>query len=215
MFASGTNLSAGYKLIAILLLANLPQLLLSFLYFAYNGIFTYMLLAQEWNGYAWKRRPLRVTSPAGRQRGSYSLQLRYRYGVPLLIGSGILHWLVSQSIFLARVDQYEAIGSPDISVGISTCGYSPIAMIFVVALGSIVMLFGISNGFRLSRSGLPLVGSCSAAISAACHPPLGEFDASLKSVMWGVVAKEDIEASDDDTGHCFSTSFEVEAPTRG
>ncbi len=198
-----------------MLLANLPQLLLSFLYFAYNSIFTCMLLAQEWNEYARKRKPLRVTSPVGRQRGSYRLQLPYRYGIPLLIGSGILHWLVSQSIFLVRISSYQSTGTLDIESGISTCGYSPIAIIFVIGLGSIIVLLGIANGFRVSRSGMPLVGSCSAAISAACHPPQGDLDASSRPVMWGVVAKEDTEISDDDIGHCSFTSFEVEAPTPG
>lgn len=202
-------------LIGIILLANLPQLLLSCLYFAYNSIFTCMLLAQEWNGYVWKRRPLRVTSSVGRQRGSYRLQLPYRYSVPLLICSVILHWLVSQSIFLVRIDSYDSTGAPEIDYGISTCGYSPIAIIFVIAFGSFIVLLGIANGFRVSRSGMPLVGSCSAAISAACHPPQGDFDASLRPVMWGVVAQEDTEISDDDIGHCSFTSFEVEAPTPG
>lgn len=228
----GIGLSGSQALVATVLLANSPQLVLTFLYFAYNGLFTCMLLAQEWNGYSLTRKPLRVTSPASQQRGTYFLQLPYRISVPLLIGSGLLHWLVSQSIFLARVSVLDAAGSSDpvwvdeshffsdddgksVLKEISTCGYSPIAIVFVIALGSIVMLVGAINGLRRLKVGVPLAGSCSAAISAACHPPQGDLNQSLKPVMWGAVTKEDSETINIDVGHCSFTSFEVEPPTRG
>ncbi len=151
------NLSSPAGVVFTLLVANSPQILLSFLYFAYNGIFTRMLLAEEWSAYASKRRFLRVTSPTGGQRSTYRLQLPYRYGIPLLIGSSTLHWLVSQSIFLVRVNVIDSTGV-EVSYysGISTCGYSPIALIFVIILGSIVVLLGIANGFRKARVGMPL-----------------------------------------------------------
>lgn len=174
-----------------------------------------MLLAREWNGYARKRKPLRVTLPTGPQRGTYRLQLPYRYGIPLLIGSGLLHWLVSQSIFLARVN---VLGSNDQEVtelAVSTCGYSPIAIIFVIILGSLVVLIGIFCGSRRYAAGMPLAASCSAAMSAACHPPESDENPSLKPVMWGVVTKEDGERPDDSIGHCSFTSFQVEAPIVG
>lgn len=41
------NLSGPTSVIATVLVANLPQILLSFLYFAYNGMFTCMLLVEE------------------------------------------------------------------------------------------------------------------------------------------------------------------------
>ena len=173
-----------------------------------------MLLAEEWSAYASKRRFLRVTSPTGGQRSTYRLQLPYRYGVSLLIGSSALHWFVSQSIFIARVNGLDVIDSRLVEFpGVSTCGYSPIAMIFVIILGSIVVLLGISNGFRKARVGMPLAGSCSAAISAACHPPKTDVNASLKRVMWGVVADESFQYSGESVGHCSFTSFQVEAPT--
>ena len=31
---------------------------------------------------------------------------------------------------------------------------------------------------------MPLAGSCSAVISAACHPPSGSIDTTLSRVMW-------------------------------
>ena len=209
------NLSGSAGVVFTVLVANSPQILLSFLYFAYNGIFTCMLLAEEWSAYASKRRFLRVTSPTGGQRSTYRLQLPYRYGIPLLIGSSTLHWFVSQSIFLARVNVIDSTGAEVPKVEISTCGYSPMAMIVVIILGSIVVLLGICNGFRKARVGMPLAGSCSAAISAACHPPETDVDASLKRVMWDVVNKESFKHLDESVGHCSFTSFKVEAPIVG
>ena len=202
-------------MLATVLLANAPQLVLSFLYFSYNGIFTCMLMTEEWNKYAQHRKPLRVTSPKEAQRGTYYLQLPYRWGVPLLVGSGILHWLVSQSIFLARVNVIDSKGNT-VPGSISTCGYSPIALIFVIALGSFIVLLGISCGFRKSRGDMPLVGSCSAAISAACHPPASDAIASLKPIRWGAVDDRfNLENADEDIGHCCFTSFHVDAPIVG
>ena len=181
-----------------------------------------MLLGHEWSGYAHVRKPLRVTTPAGSQRSTYRLQLPYKYGIPLLVLSGTLHWLVSQSIFLARVDYYDNgilddddyYDTDNLQYGtqyqsISTLGYSCIAIITVIALGGIVVLVGILHGFRRYKPGVPLVGSCSAAISAACHRPNEDVDAPFKPVMWGAVE------SSNPIGHCCFTSFEVTKPVKG
>ncbi len=214
-FGSNNNLKGPTGVLLIVLLANTPQIVLSFLYFTYNGVFTCMLLTHEWSGYARKRNPLRVTSPTASQRGTYRLQLPYRYGIPILIGSGVLHWLVSQSIFLARINVLDSSGVEIPVDEVSTCGYSPIAIIFVIIVGSLAALSGIIVGARRSVATMPLAGSCSAVISAACHPPERDEKPSLKPVMWGVVAKEDPNPSDEDIGHCTFTSFEVEPPTVG
>ena len=209
------QLSGPGGVVLTVLIANSPQIVLSFLYFALNGIFTCMLLAKEWSSYASQKRFLRVTTPTGRQRSTYRLQLPYRYGIPLLIGSSALHWLVSQSIFLVRVNVIDSAGVEFALEDISTCGYSPIALIFVIILGFIVVFVGIAHGFRKVSVDMPLAGSCSAAISAACHPPKADVNASLKRVMWGVVAEEGFNSSDKRVGHCSFTSFDVETPIVG
>lgn len=207
-----TGLTGFSGLLFIVLVANLPQVLLSFLFLTYNGLFTCMLLGDEWNGYAHERKTLRVTNPTGLQRSTYRLQLPYKYGIPLLILSGTLHWLVSQSLFLARVASFTRDGhmDPDPTTLISTVGYSCIAIITVIILGAIVVLLGILIGFRKYRPGIPLVGSCSAAISAACHPPEGDDDAATKALMWGAVS-----TGSDGIGHACVTSFEVTSPVEG
>ena len=178
-------------LVENILLANSPQLLLSFLYFAYNGLWTCMLMSQEWFSYAQSAKGLRVTSSRGAQRSTYRLQLPYRYGIPLMVMSGLLHWLVSQSIFLLLVSAYDKNEKgqdvEETSTVLNTCGYSPSAILTAILVGSVTLIFVILNGFRrFPATSMPLAGSCSAAISAACHPPPNDHEAHLKKVQWGV-----------------------------
>ena len=202
------DLSGPSGLFFSIFVANSPQIICSFLYFLYYGDLTCLRLAEESNAPASQWKFLRVTSPKGRQRSTYRLQLPYRYGIPLLICSSTLQWLVSQSVFLARVN---VINPQNLEVAeLSTCGYSPMAIIFAIILGLIVVLVGISNGLRRVSVSMPLASSCSAAISAACHPPKTDVSASLKRVMWGVSNE-----SDESVGHCTFTSLEVEAPIAG
>lgn len=199
-------------IIAPVLLANAPQVVLSFLFVTYNGLFSSMLLMKEWSGFAYQRKPLRVTSPTGTQRSSYWLQLPYRYGIPLLVMSGGLHWFVSQSIFLARVSwpKAESKARSNSSSVISVCGYSNIAIISVIILGSIIVLLGILAGFRKYKAGMPLVGTCSAAISAACHSLQNDPNASLLPLMWGAVKTEEGLVK-----HCCFSSLDVSPPVEG
>lgn len=67
-----TNLpSDGVRgLLCAVLLANCPQAIVSFLYLAYNGLLTSMMLTHEYTKYGvnGRRKPLRVTTPRGQQR---------------------------------------------------------------------------------------------------------------------------------------------------
>lgn len=202
-------------IVAITLVANLPQLILTFLYFTFNGILTCMLLAKECNGYAVKRSFLRVSSPKGSQRGTYWLQVPFRYSIPLLVLSTVLHWFVSQSIFIVRVLGFDNMGKESPSSTISTCGYSPIAIISTLILGGAIFSLGIAFGFRKYTQGAPLIGSSSAAISAACHPPKLDIDAPSRSLVFGEVLLNEKNAKDRQTGHCCFTSYHVSRPSKG
>ena len=203
------------SLIPTILLANSPQIVLSFFYVTLNGILTSMLAADELNGYARQRKTLRVSSPKGKQRSTYRLHIPYRYSVPLLTMFGILHWLVSQSLFLARVTVYNSDNSVDASNSTSTCGYSLIALLFVIIIVIFIIFLVFVAGVRTSRSGMPLMGSCSGAISAACHPPADDKDASKFPVRWGVVGHTTVDETGEVVGHCTFTSFKVRGPVKG
>ncbi|KAJ4336044.1 hypothetical protein N0V95_008728, partial [Ascochyta clinopodiicola] len=101
---TGNNLlSMNTSLHGGILLANLPQALLSYIYLTFNALYTNMFVGQEWSSYKDKRRPLRVTAPIGEQRDTYWLNVPFRYSVPMTVVSGTFHWLASQSLFLVQI----------------------------------------------------------------------------------------------------------------
>ncbi|KAF2850824.1 hypothetical protein T440DRAFT_396198, partial [Plenodomus tracheiphilus IPT5] len=84
----GTNLlTLRVSVMGSVLLANSPQVILSYLYLAFNGLYTSMFIGREWATYMIARKPLRVTAPAGQQRGTYWLSVPYRYAIPSSVGS--------------------------------------------------------------------------------------------------------------------------------
>ena len=102
-WAFAYGFSPAQQVVASVLVANVPQLILSFLYLNLNGLLTSIFSAMEWSDFVLERKTLRVSNPKGAQRSTYFLQLPYKMGVPLIVVSGLLHWLVSQSIFLVVV----------------------------------------------------------------------------------------------------------------
>ncbi|KIW88600.1 uncharacterized protein Z519_10646 [Cladophialophora bantiana CBS 173.52] len=167
--------SSRSALITSVVLANIPKLVLSLLYFTYNGLFTCMLLASEWNSYSLRRKGLRISSarPKGAQRSGYFLQLPFRFSIPLPVASLLFHWLVSQSIFVVNNSILDYTGSPTASLP-GTVGHlvtcSPIAIIFTISLGVLLIVVLLGFGFGASfRTGMPIAGSCSLAIAPACH----------------------------------------------
>ncbi|PWY70808.1 hypothetical protein BO94DRAFT_502156 [Aspergillus sclerotioniger CBS 115572] len=174
------------SVISMALLANCPQIVISAGYFLYNNLLTHMLLAAEYDDYATQRKPLRVSWPEGSQRGTYYLSLPYRYSVPLLMASMLLHWLVSASLFYVEIIPFDTQGVASYSDQVIACGYAPIAIVFAIILGGVMTgtVMGLSR--RQYKSRMPVASSCSAAISAACHPQ-GGYDHALKPIMWGEI----------------------------
>lgn len=172
---------------SMVFMANAPQLLVSAAYFQYNALLTCMLSAVEYDNYATHRKPLRVSWPRPDQRSTYYLSLPYRYGLPLLLVSALLHWLVSQSLFFVQIVPFDRTGVPQLSDQVVTCGYSPLAIICAIILGVALLLAVGLLGWRRFRSRMPLAGQCSAAISAACHPLSSADEHALKPVQWGEV----------------------------
>ena len=97
--------------------------------------------------------------------------------------------------------------------------HSPVAMVFVIMIGGILVLFGAGLGCRRYSAGMPLVSSCSAAISAACHPPEGDVGASENALLFGVVDEQGCDRASGDgeevVGHCSFSSFDVSPPVEG
>lgn len=195
----------GRSLLENVLLANTPQLLISFVYVFNNNCLTRMLLGSEYTDYARHHKPLRVSKPRGQQRSTYRLQLPYRYSVPLMTSMAVLHWLVARSIFLVQINVYD-YDSDALVDKISTCGFSSMAIVFTLVVGGVLILGLLASGCRKLDPGMPLASSCSLAIAAACHPPVEEQDAALLPLKYGVVDEGQSEDGGRGCGHaCFSS----------
>jgi hypothetical protein len=204
------------------LLANSPQIILSLLCevsfvailssltvsidILYNRMYTCMSFSKEWHDMAHHRRPLRVTNPQGSQCSTYFLSLPYHYLITIMVVSTTTHWILSQSFFLVAIDVFDQQGNLDTSQSILTCGFSCIAIIFLIGIGWLVLILGVGMGLRRYKAGMPLAGSCSAALSAACHPLADEPDVALLPVKWGVVSVAE------GVGHCALSSRYVSPP---
>ncbi|KAL4861550.1 hypothetical protein BDV12DRAFT_64372 [Aspergillus spectabilis] len=202
-------------LISNTLIANIPQLIFSVLYFMVNSILTNMTLAGEWNNFSLQRKGLRVsTRPQGHQRRTYFLSLPYRYGVPLITLSALLHWLMSQSIFLVRILSYTGWQERDTSYDTMTVGYSPPAIMAVICVGALVPAALIWIGQRRFKSGMPVAGSCSLAIAAACHPS-GKTDGEKLEIEYDLLkwGAESYQAGE--IGHCTFSNGKVHPPEGG
>lgn len=197
----------GFRDSANIIVANLPQLCISVLYLLYNSIITPMLLGDEWDRFSYDRKTLRVTHPTGGQQSTYFLSVPYKYSVPLMAVSGLMHWLVSQSLFLARVVEYR--GDTLTNKSITAIGFSPIAIYCVVTGGFITLFAALVLGFQRYQGTMPLVGSCSAVISAACHPDPQTYPSAHLPLQWGVIS------TDGDIGHCSFSSGPVSPPVPG
>ncbi|KAL6921275.1 hypothetical protein FSST1_005301 [Fusarium sambucinum] len=203
----------------VVLISNLPQLIFSLLYFQYNSLFTAMAAAKEWSDFGHKRRPLRVSSnPRGQQRSRYFLQLPYRFSIPLVLVSILVHWMLSQSIFIVIIEKFNKVETKfEYQDAMITCGYSPVA-IFCVVIVSVLMATAVGiTAFRRLPTGMPVVASCSLAIAAACHQPDGFSypEASLLPLQWGVMCIEKEVSVRETTDHCGFSHGSVEQPQDG
>ncbi|KAM6513138.1 hypothetical protein FALCPG4_015608 [Fusarium falciforme] len=208
--------------VANVLVANVGQVVLSLIYFTYNGLFTAMFLSHQWSTYGRQRKGLRVSwKPEGDQRGSYFLQLPYRIALPLMAGGVLFHWLLSQAIYLVDVQAYAvdalaprtdfSLWRRDPGSDVTSCAYSPLAMILMLVVGMVLLLFLGGMSARRLASTMPIVGSCSAAISAACHVSGGGGEnAAGAKVRWGADGWRG-----SGVGHCSFASDVVYTPEEG
>ena len=191
-------------LIENVLLANTPQLAISFVYILYNNCLTRMMLAREYSSYASNRKPLRVSRPEGEQRSTYRLQLPYRYSVPLMATMTVLHWLVARSIFLVDISVINYDGDQLIS-RISGCGFSAMAIVLSLFVSGAIILALLASSARRLDSSMPLASSCSLTITAACHTSPGDENAALLPVKYGVVIADEPESESGCEHACFSS----------
>jgi hypothetical protein len=101
---------------------------------------------------------------------------------------GLLHYLISQSLFVQITDLYDVNGeywngTPGVALGYSL---SAILACVVWSFIMLVALYG-SSLRRFDARNMPLMGSNSLAISAACHPPAEDANAATSMISYGVL----------------------------
>lgn len=126
-----------------------------------------------------------------------------------MVASGALHWLVSQTIFVVRttlVDHGKSYFS-------HTYGFSLLGGILSISVFTLIVLVTYGASLWPMTIKIPCTGTCSAVVSAACHRPMEDEDASVETVQWGVLPANTAKGW---TGtHCCITSFDVEEPEPG
>lgn len=173
-------------IIASVLVANTPQLILSAIYLSLNNLCTSIACGTEWNRLNIEAKGLRVSStPQGKQRDTYFLSLPYALSLPMIISMALLHWLISQSIFLAVVAVFDPNGTLKNPIATATCGFSPVGMICTLVIGSFGFGAMVLYGRQKIQYNMPLVQTNSSGIAAACRVPRGhESIDPTKLILW-------------------------------
>ncbi|KAK4241300.1 hypothetical protein C8A03DRAFT_41246 [Achaetomium macrosporum] len=210
---------------AAAVVASLPQLLLAALYFATNALLTSYFLSHESSLFATgPARPLRVSAnPVGSQTTSLHLTLPRPVSALLMALFAGMSFVLSQSFFavsVALVDTPLISSSPPSNPNnhplkttktIVALGTSGVALLTLLSLLTLLAAGILTLGLRRAPAaagtadqrgkmvGNPMAlpaGSCSAVISARCHPLARERRREeggrgqqlwRKPIMWGVV----------------------------
>lgn len=201
-----------------IIIANSPQLLVSFLYLFYNNILTRQLVADEWVRFLYPgdKKVLRVSSPKGMQRSSYFLSLPLKYSIPLMIVSITIHWLVSQSIFLVQTSAFGP-GRRGLRIPYfddSTRGYSILGSTLAISLALISIALLVLNSccrhYHDIPPGFQRMGFNSRTLEVMCQRPHLDKDAMFFPIRIGVVSGlEDRQAQ-----LVFSTDTEMQKPVQ-
>ncbi|SPQ22083.1 0c82ce2d-26cf-476e-8914-0ca15ab7d1b9 [Thermothielavioides terrestris] len=202
-------LPAGTPAAAAAVVASLPQLLLALLYFAVHALLASYYLSHESSLFATRSaRPLRVSADSvGAQTTSLYLALPIPISGALAALFATMSFLLSQSFFPVSVQllnyPLDPANNPTPSSSSSTIialGLSGTALLALLVLLGLLATAVLALGLRRAPAaamvngelrGNPMAlpaGSCSAVISARCHPLARErAGLSGKPVMWGVV----------------------------
>ncbi|RGP57541.1 tkl protein kinase, partial [Fusarium sporotrichioides] len=196
---SDIDRSGTTALLANILIANSPQVMVSFLYIFYNSILTRQLVADEFVRFLREdvKKALRVSFPVGMQRSSHFLSLPFSI------------FLVQSSAFSAGPD-----GQRLQMCDYSARGYTVSGGISAIVFGSAALVALLCNSlFRRYREippGFQRMGFHSIAIQAICQRPKEDADAAFFPVRIGVSMNTGGGAQ-----VVFSTDTELQVPRNG
>lgn len=210
----------------LVIIANTPQLFLSLSYLLVNRLVTAVSVSREWAAFAMSRKGLRTTKPVGSQRSTYWLQVPYRFALPMMACSAVLHYITSQVLFFSEFRVYKnnltlsTLGEDTrrsaLATTVSGLGYSDTAWLMLCISMAVLFFMIVVIGCLVCKSRLPPIRFCSAVISAACHRPDWDPEAHKKQLQWGEVTSLRFDGEGGEIiGHCCFTSDEVVRPEEG
>jgi hypothetical protein len=162
-----------------------------------------MLLGHESFAYSKgkDRKALRTSFPLPGQRSAYYLQLPWRYSIPLMISMALLHYAISQSLFLEITDVYDINREMWPAWSTLPPQYSHNGVLVLILWGAVMVATLYGLGLRRYEGHMPLMSSNSLATAAACHPPRDDINAATSEIAYGVLPGDGDRVS--------FTSFEV------
>jgi len=171
-------------LFGIVVLANSPQLWLSSCYLLLNSQATRIWMEHEWRSYYRRKQKTRVSDDAdhiGGVRITRFLLLPYAATALLMTVSTVLHWLVSQAIYVNNgVDQFELY---DNGTGIF---WSPVALL-ITGFISFALLLVISSYYVWSfEIVMPVMAGSARVVLDACKQPL-----PADGIQWGDISTDE------------------------
>jgi hypothetical protein len=125
--------------------------------------------------------------------------------------SAVIHWLLSQSLFLVRIDGVNSDGVVDAEDIVSRLGYSSTAIVSVIIVMAVGMMVALGLGAFRRLDFAVLGGGNSACISAACHPTLSEG----KGIRYEKLGWGEVGSGEGEIGHCALTAGDIRPPTNG
>jgi hypothetical protein len=200
-----------------ILFANTPQVFLSVVVLLYSNLLHAIYVAREWDCFAHRPQALRVDAPTGEQDGMWLLGLPWKIGVFTMILQTLIHWFISLSVFPVQISVHASEPAWSSDREIVGYGYS-IGPLYCTLLSTLVIIgsvYVIGNR-KFTPNGPPVVSSCSAAISAACHVgPDFKTEYVTKKLRWGAVreANQSFATNVDEVrnhaGHCSFVTEEM------
>jgi hypothetical protein len=175
-------------------LANAPQVLFSISYLFWNNLVNRIWGEHEWRSFENRRKLPRVSygATAPGTRDTRWLQLPYGL-VMLLIGtSTLMHWVVSQTLFVVEVENQSGLpminnapAPPSLTYVVS---YSPTAIFVSTCLSSLLIFCVTVYYFFPFRSHMPVMAGSARVVFASCTAL--PKDLPVDGVMWGDVSDE-------------------------
>jgi hypothetical protein len=169
------------------LIANCPQLWLSIGYLLWNNQISRIWMEMEWRSFYHKREVPRVSydTPGEEESGVKAtrwLQLPYWMTFILISLNTMLHWLVSQTLFVVEI-----LASPQ-RPATFYLNFSPLA-IMCVGLAVIILVLGITIYYFIpKKTWMPLMAGSVRVVFESCQ--LLETTMPRGGIMWGDISTD-------------------------